>query len=120
MLGWLLLVAAIFVARAALRAKNVPSYDAGQSGVAEQTLHRLGVASPPAESVLIQRAGAAGRRTFAHRPGHARRRPGRSPPRWPRCRTRRGTSPRRWIRGHPGLVSADGRSALVTFTVPGT
>ena len=59
-LGWLLLVAAIFVGGQLLPAKNVPSYDAGQSGVAEQTLHRLGVTSPPAESVLIQSRGSGG------------------------------------------------------------
>jgi len=35
-------------------ATNVPSYDSGQSGRAEQTLNRLNVTFPPAESVLIQ------------------------------------------------------------------
>ena len=71
------------------RAKNVPSYDSGQSGQAEQILHRLGVTSPPAESVLIQQRGRAEPTTAPHRPGHAPgQRPGR-PRRCPRCRTPR-------------------------------
>ena len=118
-LGWLLLVAAVFVAGQLLPAKNVPSYDAGQSGVAEQTLHRLGVTSPPAESVLIQSRGSGGPgATFATDPAM-------------RATARQVTAALAALPhaardiaspldpGHPGLVSADGRSALVTFTVPG-
>src|SRR5450755_1455409 len=56
-LGWLVMVAAIFVLGNMLPAKNVPSNDAGQSGRAEQTLERLGFTAPPAESVLIQERG---------------------------------------------------------------
>src|ERR1700722_6879781 len=56
-LGWLVLVAAVFMAGHSLPAKNVPSYDAGQSGQAEQTLQRLGVVTPPQENVLIQSRG---------------------------------------------------------------
>ena len=62
-LGWLFLVAAVFVGGQMLPAKNIQPYDAGQSGQAQQTLNRLGVTSPPAETVLI-RARAPGR-TFA-------------------------------------------------------
>ena len=47
-------------------ATNVPSYDSGQSGRAEQTLNRLNVTFPPAESVLIQSR--APGRTFAGDP----------------------------------------------------
>ena len=47
-LGWLALVAAVFVFGQMLPAKNLPSYDAGQSGQAEQTLHRLGRGQPAA------------------------------------------------------------------------
>src|SRR5580693_7968585 len=53
-LGWLLLVAAVLVGGHLLPAANVQSYDAGQSGQAEQTLNRLNVTFPPAEQVLIQ------------------------------------------------------------------
>src|SRR6516225_5287918 len=53
-ISWLLLVAAVFVGGRMVSSTNVPSYDAGQSGQAEQTLNRLNVTSPPAESVLIQ------------------------------------------------------------------
>ena len=38
--GWLALVAVLFVAGQALGSKNLPSYDAGQSGQAERALHR--------------------------------------------------------------------------------
>ncbi len=115
-LGWLLLVAAVFVGGHLLPASNVQSYDIGQSGQAEQTLHRLNVTSPPAESVLIQARGPG--RTFVSDPqlrqaarqvvAALRARPGsadgiRSP-----------LGP-----GGRSLISADGRSALVTFTIPG-
>ena len=97
----------------------MPSNDAGQSGVAEQTLQRLGFTTPPHEYVLIQPRGSGG----------------------PGARSATDPAMRRAARqvaaalaavphsardiatplgaGHAGLVSADGRSALVTFTVPG-
>ena len=65
-IGWLLLVAAVFAGGRMIPSTNVPSYDAGQSGQAEQTLNRLNVASPPAESVLIQSRSPG--RTFAADP----------------------------------------------------
>ena len=117
--GWFLLVAVIFVACHQLPAKNLPSNDAGQSGVAEQTLQRLGYTTPPHEYVLIQSRGSGG-------PGHtfrtdpAMRRAARQ------VAAALATLPHaaRDIAtpfGHGGaaLVSANGRSALVTFTVPG-
>ena len=115
-LGWLVLVAAVVMAGHSLPAKNVPSYDAGQSGQAEQALQRLGVVTPPQENVLIQSRG----------------------------RGRLGTDPemRQAVRqvvaalsalphsardiatpvghGQAGLVAGDGRSALVTFKIPGS
>jgi len=118
-LGWLLLVAAVFVGGQLLPAKNVPSYDAGQSGVAEQTLHRLGVTSPPAESVLIQSRGSGGPgATFGTDPAMraAARQVTAALAKLPRS-ARDIASP--LVPGHASLVSADGRSALVTFTVPG-
>src|SRR5213078_4768675 len=52
-LGWLALTAAAFIGGQQLGTKDLPSYDAGQSGQAEQTLHRLGVTEPAHERVLI-------------------------------------------------------------------
>ena len=54
--GWLLLVAAIFIGGQALGARNLPAYDAGQSGQAERTLQQVtpGQYGSYAESVLIQ------------------------------------------------------------------
>ena len=80
--GWLTLVVLVFVGGQALGSKSLPGYDAGQSGQAEQTLHRLGVVAPAVEDVLIQ-ARQPGR-TFASDPADAaggpagRRRPGRT------------------------------------------
>src|SRR5580700_7311556 len=71
--GWFLLVAVIFVACHQLPAKNLPSTDAGQSGVAEQTLNRLGFTTPPHEYVLIQSRGSGGHgHTFATDPAMRR------------------------------------------------
>jgi RND superfamily putative drug exporter len=118
-LGWLVLVAAVFVAGHMLPAKNVPAYDAGQSGQAEQTLHRLGATTPPRENVLIQQRGSAGpQRTFATDPAmrQAVRQVTAALTSLPH--TARGiASP--LDPGRAGLVSADGRSALVTFHLPG-
>jgi putative drug exporter of the RND superfamily len=114
--GWLVLGAAALVAGQLLGTQSQPQYDPGQAGQAEQTLHQLGVVSPPAESVLIQaRAGSPGYahdramrgaaadvvRALHQLPGAAR--DIRSP-----------LSP-----GGQALVSASGRSALVTFQVAG-
>ena len=54
--GWLLLVAAIFMAGQALGSRNLPQYDAGQSGQAERVLNQLAPAQDNAyaETVLIQ------------------------------------------------------------------
>ena len=54
MFGWLALVALVFVGGQALGTKSLPAYDAGQTGQAEQALHRLGVVAPAVEDVLIQ------------------------------------------------------------------
>ena len=116
--GWFLLVAVIFVACHQLPSKNLPSNDAGQSGVAEQTLNRLGFTTPPHESVLIQARGSGPGHTFSTDP--AMRRAARQvaaalavlPHAARDIATPLGAD-------HAGLVSADGRSALVTFSVPG-
>ncbi len=114
--GWLALVAVVFLGGQALGSKSLPGYDAGQSGQAEQTLYRLGIVAPAVEDVLIQ-ARAPGR-TFAADP--AMRQAARQ------ITTALAGLPHAaaGIRspleaGNRALVSADGRSALVTFGVPG-
>jgi RND superfamily putative drug exporter len=60
-LGWLAFVAAAFIAGQAVAAPHVPAYDPGASGRAEQMLDQLKVVTAPAESVLIEAGGGAGR-----------------------------------------------------------
>jgi len=108
-LGWLALVIAAFAVGQVLGTPNLPQYDSGQSGQAEHTLQRLGVITPPAESVLVQ-ARAPGE-TVAADPAM-------------RQAIRQVTASLRALPGSAAgirapLMSADGRSALVTFTVPG-
>jgi RND superfamily putative drug exporter len=112
--GWLALVALVFAGGQALGTKSLPAYDAGQSGQAEQALHRLGVVAPAVEDVLIQ-ARQPGR-TFATDPAmrQAARQVAAALARLPRAAT-----DVRSPLGHRALVSAGGRSALVTFQVPG-
>jgi putative drug exporter of the RND superfamily len=113
--GWLVLVAAVFVAGHLLPAKNVPQFDAGQSGRAEQTLNRLNVTSPPAERVLIQ-ARAPGA-AFATDP--SMRQAARQVAAALRARPKSAAGIRSPLSpGATSLVSASGRSVLVTFTVP--
>ena len=54
--GWLLLVAAVFMAGQALGSRNLPQYDAGQSGRAERVLNTVAPAqyNAYAETVLVQ------------------------------------------------------------------
>jgi RND superfamily putative drug exporter len=115
-IGWLLLVVVVFAGGHMVPATNVPSYDAGQSGQAEQTLHRLNVTFPPAESVLIQSRSPG--RTLATDPElrQATSQVAAALRGLPRSAAdiRSPLSP-----GGRSLVSADGRSALVTFTIPG-
>ena len=114
--GWLALVAVIFVAGQALGAKSVPTYDAGQSGQAELAMHRLGIVAPAVEDVLIQARGPG--QTFATDPQmrQAARQVTKALAGLPGAATdiRSPLAP-----GNRALVSADGRSVLVTFQVPG-
>jgi putative drug exporter of the RND superfamily len=113
--GWLALVVVVFIGGHALGTANPPpSYDAGQSGQAERALHRLGLVAPAVEGVLIQ-ARAPGQ-TFGTDPAmrQAARQVTAALAALPAA-----ASGIRSPLGNPALVSADGRSALVTFQVPG-
>ena len=116
--GWLVLAGTALLAGQLLGTQSQQQYDPGQAGQAEQMLHQLNVVSPPQESVLIQARGSSAGDTYAHSPqlraavadvaGALGRLPHaardiRSP-----------LSP-----GGQALVSADGRTALVTFSVAG-
>jgi RND superfamily putative drug exporter len=93
----------------------VPSNDAGQSGQAEQTMQRLGVVAPPQENVLIQTRGT-GRFGTDPQMRQSVRQVVTALSALPHS-ARHITSP--LDPGHRALVSKDGRSALVTFQVPG-
>jgi RND superfamily putative drug exporter len=127
--GWLVLVVAIFMAGQLLGSKSLPSSDAGQSGQAEQTLRHLGVTAPQVEQVLI-RALAPGA-TFATDPqmrqaaGQVAAALARLPHAAADIRSPLEPGAGGGLRGvapqgqHSALVSRDGRSALVTFQIPG-
>jgi RND superfamily putative drug exporter len=116
--GWLVLAVVALLAGRVLGTQSQPQYDPGQAGQAEQILHRLGVVTPPTESVLIQARGARPGATWSRDPA-----------------LRQGTAAVvSALRAQPGaardlrsplgpegraLVSAGGRSALVTFAVAG-
>ena len=121
--GWLLLVAALFMAAQAVGTKNLPSYDPGQAGQAERALHQAapGYYGSAAEVVLIQ-ARAPGN-TFAGDASmrQAARQLVTALAALPRTAAGIG-SPLTLTARHGDsrpLVSADGHSALVTFNVPG-
>jgi putative drug exporter of the RND superfamily len=117
-LGWLLLVAAVFMAGQAIGSRNLPQYDAGQSGQAERVLHQVAPSEFGAysETVLIQARtpGAA----FATDPAmrQAVRQVAAALSAVPKYATGVRTP---LSAGGQSLVSKDGRSALVTFHVPG-
>jgi len=116
--GWLLLVAVVFAAGQALGTKSLPTYNAGQAGQAEHTLQHLtgNAFAAPTESVLIQ-AKAPGQR-FAS--DAAMRQAARQVVAALSARPKSAAdiqSPFGPAGSH--LVSADGRSAMVMFTVPG-
>jgi putative drug exporter of the RND superfamily len=116
--GWLLLIAAVFMAGQSIGTRNLPAYDAGQAGRAERVLNQVTPAqyNAYAETVLIQ-AKAPGAR-FATDPAmrQAASQVVAALAALPKDATgvRTPASP-----GGQALVSKDGRSALVTFDVPG-
>ena len=114
--GWLALVAVAYLIGQLLGSPSLPQNDLGQAGQAERTLQHLGVTAPTTEAVLIQARtpGAtfgtdpAMRRAVSQVAAALARVPGAA------TGIRSPLSP-----GGQALVSANGRSALVTFTVPG-
>jgi RND superfamily putative drug exporter len=117
-IGWLVLVAAVFVIGGHAGSSQVQSYDPGQSGVAERVLSKLNISGPPpAEAVLIQAR--AGQPAFRHNQQmrqaaaelvaalHA----------LPHATASDIQSP---LSRGSALISADGRSAMITFNVTGS
>jgi putative drug exporter of the RND superfamily len=156
-IGWFALVGVAFLGGQLLGTQSQQQYDPGQTGKAEQALHRLNVTSPTTESVLVQ---ARGPGTFAGDPqirqavrqvtAALRRLPRaaadiRAPEPDPAAAQPDASSVAGAVAASTGaastgaastgaastgaastgaastagLVSADGRSALVTFEVPG-
>jgi putative drug exporter of the RND superfamily len=114
-IGWLVVVAIVFIVGHLAGTSNVPSNDPGQSGVAEATLQRLNVSQPPSESVLIQERAHGG--TFRTDPQLRQATAGvvQALAALPKSTASDIQSPAT----SRSLVSADGRSALVTFNVTG-
>ena len=105
--GWLALVAVAYLIGQLLGSPSMPQNDLGQSGQAEATLQHLGVTAPTSEAVLIQSRTA----TFATDPAM-------------RQAASQVTAALSKLPGaataiQPPLVSANGRSALIAFNVPG-
>jgi len=116
--GWLVLAAAALLAGRMLGTQSQPQYDPGQAGQAEQMLHQLHVVTPPAERVLIRARGGGPDATYARNP--AMRSAVADVVRDLQRRPRAAQDIRSPLgRGGQALVSADGRSALVTFEVAG-
>ncbi len=116
--GWLLMVAAIFAVSQLMGSRSLPTYDPGQAGQGERTLHQVSPAARNAlaESVLVQaRPGAA---PFS-RNGElqqATRQVAAALAALPRDA---GAIRSPVTAGNASLVSAGGRSVLVQFQVPG-
>ncbi|HYK32124.1 MAG TPA: MMPL family transporter [Streptosporangiaceae bacterium] len=116
LLGWLLLVFSAVVIGNVVGTKSINGYDPGQAGKAERVLARPGVVTRPTETVLIQAR--AGDRTFAGDPElrQAAAQVVAALSRMPKVAVDI-RSP--LVPAGSGLISRDGRSALVTFTVVG-
>jgi RND superfamily putative drug exporter len=117
-LGWLLLVAAVFMAGQAIGSAQLPSYDAGQAGQAERVLNTAAPAQFDTydESVLIQAK--TPDVTFGSDP--AMRQAASQVAAALSAQPRYAAGVRTPLSsGGQSLVSNDGRSALVTFEVPG-
>jgi putative drug exporter of the RND superfamily len=116
--GWLGLVAIVFVVGQFMSASTVPSNDPGQSGAAESALERLGYTGPPpSETVLIQVRGGSGTFRTDQALRAATEQVVAALSRLPKSTASDIKSP--LSPGSGSLLSADGRSVLVTFNVMG-
>src|SRR3984885_6794550 len=106
-LTWLVMVVAAFTVGQLLHTPNIQSYDTAQPGRAGRTLNDLKVPSPPAEHVLIQSRHGTVTTDPAVRAAAAQ------------VTARLRALPRSAAGVLPPVVSADGRSELINFTVPG-
>ena len=114
--GWLALVVVAYLIGQLLGSPSMQNNDLGQAGQAEATLEHLGVVAPTSEAVLIQERAAghayatdpAMRQTVGQVVAALSKLPGAATAI---------NSP--LDAGGKALVSANGRSALVTFNVPG-
>jgi RND superfamily putative drug exporter len=123
LIGWLLLVAGAVVIGNTLGTKNLNSYDPGEAGRAERVLSSPGVVQRATESVLVQER-AAGRTIGADPQARAAIRQvtvalGRIPRVATNVRSPLAPGGTGLAAGGHGLISRDGRSALVTFEVAG-
>src|ERR1700727_7273 len=116
--GWLVLAGTALLAGQLLGTQSQQQYDPGQAGQAEQMLHQLNVVSPPQETVLVQARGGSPGDTYAQGPQlrGAVADVVQALQRLPQAARdiRSPLSP-----GGQSLVSANGRTALVTFQVAG-
>jgi putative drug exporter of the RND superfamily len=140
-IGWFGLVGVAFLAGQLLGTQSLQQYDPGQAGQAERALHQLNFTTQPAESVLIQPRGpGADRLTYASDPQlrqavrqvaaalrglpHAATDIRAAGQPLPGAAAASGASASSKAASETagsagGLITADGRSALVTFEVPG-
>jgi putative drug exporter of the RND superfamily len=117
-IGWLLLVAAVFMGGQALGTRSVPDYDVGQSGQAERVLSQVSPAqyngSPEQVLIKAKTPGA----TFAADPA-MRQAASQVAAALAATHGYAGDIRTPLQPGGQALVSKDGRSALVTFQIPG-
>jgi putative drug exporter of the RND superfamily len=115
---WLAFMAAAFIGGQFATGPGVPQYDPGQSGRGEQVLTKLGVVTPPAESVLIQAR--AGERHLAADAAAEVRRVTLEVESALKARPAAAANIRTpYQPGSRGMLTGNGSVALVTFTVAG-
>jgi RND superfamily putative drug exporter len=116
--AWLALMVAAFIAGQFATGTPVQQYDPGQAGRGEQSLTQLGVVTPPTESVLIQAR--SGERHLADSTTAEVRKVALE------VRAALAALPKAaddirapFTSGSRGMVTSNGRAALVTFSVAG-
>jgi RND superfamily putative drug exporter len=116
--GWLALVAVIFALSQLMGSRSLPTYDPGQAGQGERTLHQVSPAARNAlsESVLIQAPAGAAQFGQNAELRQATRQVVAALTARPKDA---GTIQSPLGAGNASLVSANGRSVLVQFEVPG-